>query len=80
MTKFDITRRTLLKSTVPAALGLTGLCRSSLICADESESFPSVRRITRGPRHHCGTSPRSGRGESVWRKHVVPQPQRGESG
>ena len=52
MIKRHITRRTLLKSTVPAALGLAGLGRSSQVSAEKLESFPSVRRITRGPRHH----------------------------
>jgi hypothetical protein len=52
MTEDHITRRTLIKGAVPAAVGLAGLCRPRLAPAQESKTLPPVRRITRGPRHH----------------------------
>ncbi|MCA9069648.1 MAG: hypothetical protein KDA84_12025 [Planctomycetaceae bacterium] len=44
-----ITRRDLLKATVPAALSFVGWDR---ISAAEKSQFPPTRQITQGPRHH----------------------------
>lgn len=46
-----ITRRDLLKSSMPAALA-TGLLPRRLFGAEQPRSLPPVRQITRGPKHH----------------------------
>lgn len=45
-----LTRRQLLKGTLPSLLGLTGL--GNLAFAKDAKKFPPVRTITRGPRYH----------------------------
>jgi hypothetical protein len=45
-----LNRRDLLKATLPAALGLTGLARAW--SAEGDEKLPPVRTITRGPKFH----------------------------
>jgi hypothetical protein len=52
MTEYHITRRTLIKGAVPAAVGLAGMSCPSRASAEDPASLPAVRRITRGPRHH----------------------------
>ena len=45
------TRRQILAQSLPAFLGSAGIARLALSSQDD-ESFPPVRKITSGPRHH----------------------------